>query len=221
PGQAQAPLHRLVGVGVDAQGDRLGPVAATGELAAQQLRRVGLGEDLRLEVQARREVEVGVRGPGEAVAAAVLAAAVRVHRAGEAHVRRIVAADDAARGLLADLGARARRIGPGHGLGRPLPAVVHRLDRGLLETSGQVLPRAAALDRLGHAAKATAAGLSGCDAASAARNRSWHGTSTCAGVCMRGITTLTQITCTPCRIHTILTIFTVTLAVPGGPVTQE
>src|SRR5690606_41885381 len=63
PGQLQLALQRLVGVGVDAQRDRTGPVAGPRQLPAQKVRGIGLGEDLRLEDQARRQVEVGVRWP--------------------------------------------------------------------------------------------------------------------------------------------------------------
>ena len=50
-----------------------------------------------------------MRGPREAVDAAVLAAAVRVYRLRERDVRRTVAADDAARAFVGNRGRRLRR----------------------------------------------------------------------------------------------------------------
>ena len=67
-------------------------VARLRELGAQQRGGVGLGEELRLEIEARREVEVRVRRPRVAVDAAVLAALVRIDRLRERDVGRIVAA---------------------------------------------------------------------------------------------------------------------------------
>ena len=103
-GDAVFALDRLVAVGVGAERDRARLVAGLRELLSQQLGGVGLGEKLGLEVQARRQFEVGVARARVAVDAAVLAAAVRVDRLGEAHVRRVVARDDRACALDGDLG---------------------------------------------------------------------------------------------------------------------
>lgn len=70
PGQLQAPFGRLVGIGIDSQRDRADLVARPRQLAPQYFRRIGLGEDLGLEVQARRQVQIGMRWTGETVAAA-------------------------------------------------------------------------------------------------------------------------------------------------------
>src|SRR5205085_10930092 len=81
------------------------------ELVAQKLRRANLRDDLRLEVCARAEAEVLVRGAAKAVTACVRAAAVAVDRVVEAHVGAVVVRDDVARlGLLEDLDARVGRL---------------------------------------------------------------------------------------------------------------
>jgi hypothetical protein len=59
-GKAPAFFDRLVGVGVAADVDRLAGVVLLGQLVAEDVGEVGLGEQLRLEVQAGREVEVAV-----------------------------------------------------------------------------------------------------------------------------------------------------------------
>ncbi len=100
-------LDRLVRIRVRAERDRVAHVARLRELGAQQLGGVGLGEELRLEIEARRQVEIRVRRPRVAVDAAVLAALVRVDRLAERNVGRIVARDDRARGL--DTHDRLRR----------------------------------------------------------------------------------------------------------------
>lgn len=71
-GQLEFAFDRLVGVGVDAQRDGLRCVGRPREFLAQQLRRVGLGEQLGFEVQPRGQVEEGVRRTGEAVGTATL-----------------------------------------------------------------------------------------------------------------------------------------------------
>src|SRR3546814_2953847 len=97
-----------------------------------------------LEIQPGRQVEIGVRGPGEAVHATVLATAIRIHRLAEADVGRVVAADDAARALLGDPGRRMR----GRVLVHRTPAVVLAAGDGLLETAGDPRGRATTLDGL-------------------------------------------------------------------------
>lgn len=52
-GQLELALDRLIRIGVDAQRDRLRHVTGFRQFLAQQLRRIGLGEQLGLEVQAR------------------------------------------------------------------------------------------------------------------------------------------------------------------------
>ena len=74
-------------------------IARARELGAQQRGGVGLVEDPGLEVDAGREIDVGMARPRVAVDAAVLAAAVGIDRLLEGDVGRVVAGDDAAREL--------------------------------------------------------------------------------------------------------------------------
>lgn len=66
-GQLELAFDRLVRIGVDAQCNRLRHVTRFRQFLAQQMRRIGLGEQLGLEVQPRRQVQIGVRGAREAV----------------------------------------------------------------------------------------------------------------------------------------------------------
>ena len=103
-------------------------VGAAGEGLAQALGGVDLGDDPRLEVEARREVEVAVRRPGEAVDAAVLAAAVGVDREVEGEVGRVVAGEDRLDPLLDHRRLRRQPLLGGRLLERA-PAVVVALAR--------------------------------------------------------------------------------------------
>jgi len=71
-------LDRLVRIGIGPQRDQLAAVARAGELLAQQVGRVFLREQARLEIQSGREAEVGVTRPRVTVDAAVLAALIGV-----------------------------------------------------------------------------------------------------------------------------------------------
>ena len=123
-------LDRLVAVGIRAECDRAGPVVARGEFFPQQLDRVDLGVEARLEIQARRELEVRMARPRIAIDAAVLAAAIGIDRLGERDVRGIVARNDGARVFLGDLGlARRGKLVFGG------PAVVERFARFLFESA--------------------------------------------------------------------------------------
>jgi hypothetical protein len=70
PGQPELALAWLVGVGIDAERDRFGQVRRLGQFAPQQIGRVDLGEQAGFEIKPRRQPEVAVRGPREAVDAA-------------------------------------------------------------------------------------------------------------------------------------------------------
>ncbi len=94
PRQLQRPLDRLVAVGDAAEGHHLRLPRRRRQRRPEQLRRVLLDEDPRLEVEAGREAEELVRRPRIAVDAAVLAAAVRVEAGREGDVRAVVGRDD-------------------------------------------------------------------------------------------------------------------------------
>ena len=81
-----ASLDRLIGVRVRPHRDRLDPIAALAKLGAQQPSRIRLHEQPALEIQARREIEPGMAGPGKAIDAAMLAARKHVHRLGKSHI---------------------------------------------------------------------------------------------------------------------------------------
>lgn len=70
--QLELAFDRLVRIGVDAQRDRLRHVTRLRQFLAQQLRRIGIGEQLGLEIQARRQIQIGMRGARKAVRAAAL-----------------------------------------------------------------------------------------------------------------------------------------------------
>ncbi len=127
---AVAAFDRLVAVGIGAESERRDAIAGARELVLQQLDRVGLGEELGLEIEARRELEIGVGRSRVAVDAAVLAAAIGIHRLVERNVGRIVARDDRARAFLDHrrLELRLRLL-----LGRP--AVVEGRALGPLEAA--------------------------------------------------------------------------------------
>ena len=114
---AEPALGRLIRVGVAAERDRPAGVALLAQLVAQQRRRLRLVEDAGLEIEARRQAEIGMARPRVAIDAAVLAAAIRVDRAVEADIRRVVARDDRARRVDAEPCGDARRL-----LGRRCPS---------------------------------------------------------------------------------------------------
>src|SRR5262249_14331424 len=94
------------------------------------------------EVEAGREAEVGVGRPREAVDAAVLAAAIRVDRAVEADIGRLVAGDDFAARVDADAGRKRRQVF------KTLPAVVEGNARKRLVSARRIRLRAAATPTL-------------------------------------------------------------------------
>src|SRR3546814_6468389 len=102
-------LDLLERVGVGAKGDWANVIALFRKLLFQQLRRVWLGEQLRLEINAGRQVVIGMGRPCKAVDAAMLAAAIGVDRAIETDVGRIVAGDDRARPFHRDASPERRR----------------------------------------------------------------------------------------------------------------
>src|SRR5918996_186133 len=116
--QPVPPLGALVRVDVRAHGDVLALPLWGGQLLAEQLLRVDLHDDLRVEVLAVVEVQVGVGLPSEAIQATVTASAIWIDAPAEWHVRRVGdAVDDGPR---LDLVERhppelGRVEGPDHG----------------------------------------------------------------------------------------------------------
>ena len=89
-------LERLVAVGDAAEDDDVSPFhVVLVERLAQQRGRVGLDDDLAIEVGAGAEAQVLVRRARVAVGAGVEAAAVGVHAPGEADVGAVVLREDA------------------------------------------------------------------------------------------------------------------------------
>jgi methylmalonyl-CoA mutase cobalamin-binding domain/chain len=89
-------FDRLVGVGVGADRDHPRAIAPRGQFLGQHKGRVGLGGELRLEIEAGRKAEPRMARPREAVDAAVLAAAVGIDRTVEGQIGRAVLGDDTA-----------------------------------------------------------------------------------------------------------------------------
>jgi len=145
-GQPPFLLHRLVRVGIAADVDRLHRVARLRQLRAQHFRQVGLGAQLRFEIQPRRQIQVAVRRTREAIDAAVLAAAVRIQRLLERDVGRVVVRDHAARTLFGHLGARTRCGFVQHGA---LPAIILGMVAHAFETPLRIGSGAATLDSRG------------------------------------------------------------------------
>ncbi len=73
-GEFELALDGLVAIGDAAEGDGFGLPLWRGEFLAQQFGGACLDDDFRLEIEAGGEAEVLVRGAGEAIGAAMLAA---------------------------------------------------------------------------------------------------------------------------------------------------
>ena len=125
-------LDRLIGIGVGADRDHARFVAGCGQFLLQQFGRVRLDQQLGFEIEPRRQAEKGVGRPREAVDAAMLAAAIRVDRAVEADIGRVVAGDHLARGVDRDRGLERRQVV------EALPAVVEGDPRLGLEAAAVV-----------------------------------------------------------------------------------
>jgi hypothetical protein len=135
-------LERLIAVGVDAERDRFADVARLAELLLENRHRIGLVEELRLEVQPRREPEKGMARPRETVHAPVAAAAVGVDRLLESDVGRIVGGDDPTRTV------RQYRLGEKIGRFLLVPSIIALFDRQRVESARGIGRRAPALEWL-------------------------------------------------------------------------
>ena len=99
-------FNRLIGVGIGANGDDLGDIATRRQLRGQQARRIGAGDQLRFEIQPRRQAQIGMAGAGKAIDAAMFAAPIRVDRLLKTQIGRGVGRNHPARHLIADMGAQ-------------------------------------------------------------------------------------------------------------------
>ncbi|MCY1360082.1 hypothetical protein D9M69_466900 [compost metagenome] len=145
--EPQLALDGLVAVGGGADRKVAGAVALAPEFGAQHLDEVALGDELGLEVEAGREVQVAVRGPRKAVDAAVLAAAVRIERTVEGDVGRLVAAEHRLHVLEAHLGGQRQQPGGlGFAVFQRAPAVVEGVAFVFGEPVREPRGRASALD---------------------------------------------------------------------------
>ena len=137
-------FDRLVGVGIGADRDRLRLVAGGGELAFEQGRCALFHEQPQLEIEPRRKPHIGVGRTGEAVGAAVLAAAIGVDRAVEGNVGQIVTGDDGLRPFERDFRLERLELFAG------TPAVVELFARLALERPLSLVraPAAAPLRRV-------------------------------------------------------------------------
>jgi hypothetical protein len=90
-------LDRLEWVGVRTKRDGSDRIAWLRKSGMEELGGVGLGEQPALEIDAGRQVMECVGGPGEAIDATMLAAAIGVDRTIESNVRRSVSGYDAFR----------------------------------------------------------------------------------------------------------------------------
>ncbi len=104
-------LDRLIGIGIGADRDRAGLVARDRQFPLELARSALLDEELGLEIEPRRQSHEGVGRPGEAIDAAVFAAAVGIDGAIEGNIGRIVAGDDGLGLLDRDLRNEASRVG--------------------------------------------------------------------------------------------------------------
>ncbi len=120
-GQVDLALDRLIAVGVHTGGNRLRLVGRLRQFGAQQLRRILLDEDAAFEIEPGRQAEIGMRRTGEAIDAAVLAAAIGIDRAVEADIGRVVARYHGLRHVAQILRLQVRHLGIG-----AAPAVIDR-----------------------------------------------------------------------------------------------
>ncbi len=138
----QLALDRLVGIGVGAHRDRRrAGTSARRARAVSSLAASGLNRILVSKSRPGEQAEIGVGRPGEAVDAAVLAAAIGVDRAVEGDVGRGVARDDGARGVVRQRRAQRRQLV----LVEDVPAVGRTDLLLVVEAARRVAERAAAV----------------------------------------------------------------------------
>jgi hypothetical protein len=165
-------FDRLVGIGIGADGDGSRRIFRVRQFALQELCSLRLCKQLGFEIEPGRKPEIGMRRPRKAVDAAVLAAAIRIDRAVEGNVGRVVAGDDLAGGVDRYRGLEWRQL-----LER-LPAVVEDDARDWLVTARSIrlcAPAAPAFGLYGHVGIGRPVEIDGRCAAREAARRRWLG----------------------------------------------
>ncbi len=169
PCDAVAAFNRLIGIGVGPQRNGGRYVALRRQFRAQQFRRVGLDEELALEIQPRRQAHVGVGRPGIAIDAAVFTAAIGIDGPVEGNIRRLIARDDRLGRLGENLGAQFRNVG------QRVPTVIDVGFGVILEAPGGIDAGAAATFQLRQAGQLSRAqGINGEARGGAHVHQRWH-----------------------------------------------
>ena len=137
----KAPFDRLIRIGDAADRDHLRLPSRRGQFTPQQCRRVLFHQDLRFEIESRREAEIFMIGPGKTINATVLASAIRIDAGIESDVGTVVVVDDGA-GLVSQKNGRVDRTGLPD---RPIPI---RCIRRFLEPIRRIARGAAASNLL-------------------------------------------------------------------------
>jgi len=122
PGNPQRFLYGLVGIGIAADMDDLRAVAFLRQLPGQQFMGEGFEEQPALEIQTRRQAQIGVSRPSITIDAAVLAAPIGIDRLVKGNIGAVVAGDYGPGHVRLDHGSqRLRRLVVAG------PAIVERL----------------------------------------------------------------------------------------------
>src|SRR5258708_26746346 len=87
-GDAEPTLDRLIGIGIAAERERFAAVPLFAQLGREQSRSLRLVEEAALEIEARRQAEIGMARPRLARKAALLPAAGPGDPAFQADIRR-------------------------------------------------------------------------------------------------------------------------------------
>ena len=133
PGHLVGSFDRLVRVGVHAQRDRAADIAGAGEFPFQLPDRIGLVEKPTFEIETGGQPVEGMAGPGKAIDAAMLAAAIGVDRPVEGNVGRAVEGDHRPRRF-----RHHQRLDPRGILFDRVPAIIEGEAGLFLEPSGLV-----------------------------------------------------------------------------------
>ena len=107
------PLHRLIGVGIGAKGDRCHVIALAPQGLIQNRRRIGPPNQPGFEIKPRRQAEPRMRGPSKTIDTAMFTAPIRINRTIKRHIRRGIARQNRACRLKPQFGAK-RRAGFGN-----------------------------------------------------------------------------------------------------------